>query len=254
MGAEASVDVRAAMHRNNILAGLRVADLGPGAACERVGPWRCMDAGAPEFSLVNWATIVEPATEADLSFAAVWFEQRGLQPVFELRSDLDAHLIEALERRGYQRSSSMPEMLLTDPEPPAYDGPLAIREVGTADELERYGRMNWSPDLHHIGLAIARNSERLGFSMLLGCLDGEDVAVGASFVTDEMAGVYNVAVRPDLRRRGFGEAITWAVIAAALARGARHACLGASEMGYPVYARMGFETQYEYIKLAAPTG
>ena len=138
MGAEASIDIRAAMHRNNILAGLRVADLGPGAVCERIGPWRCMDAGTPEFSLVNWATIVEPAAEADPAPASAWFEARGLQPVFELRSDLDAHLIASLEGQGYQRSSSMPEMLLTDPEPPAYDGPLAIREVGTADELERY--------------------------------------------------------------------------------------------------------------------
>ena len=254
MSADASIETRAAMHRNNILASLRVAGLGPGAACDRVGPWRCMDAGAPEFSVVNWATILDRASEADLAVASGWFEARGLQPVFELRGDLDAELIQALKRRGYQQSSAMPEMLLVDPEPPAYDGPLTILEVRTGAELERYGRLNWSPELHHIGLAVARNSQELGFHMFLGCLDGEDVAVAASFVTDDMAGVYNVAVRPDMRRRGFGEAITWAAIAAALGQGARHACLGASDMGYPVYARMGFETRYEYIKLAAPPG
>lgn len=254
MGAEASVDIRVAMHRNHLLAGDRVAALGPRAACETVGPWSCLDAGAPEFAVVNGAAVIDKASPADVPVALEWFERRALAPVFELRADVDAKLIDALRRRGFQQSSSMPEMLLRDPQPVPYQGPLELLEVRTADELERYGRLNWSPELHHIGLAIARNSETLGFSMFLGCLEGEDVAVAASLVTDELAGIYNVAVRPDVRRRGFGEAITRAAISAGLARGARHACLGASDMGFPVYQRMGFETQYEYIKLAAPTG
>lgn len=244
--------LREAMHRNHLLARERVVALGQGAAYETVGPWTCLDGGAQEFAVINGAAVVNGAAVADLALALAWFERRGLAPVFELRSDVDATIIEALRSRGFQQRSSMPEMLLREPQPPAYDGPLEILEVRTADELARYGRLNWEPPMHHIGLAIAQNSERLGFAMFLGRLEGRDVAVAASLASGGMVGVYNVGVQPEVRRHGFGEAMTRAAIAGGIARGARYACLGASDMGFPLYQRMGFETEYQYVKLAAP--
>jgi ribosomal protein S18 acetylase RimI-like enzyme len=62
--------------------------------------------------------------------------------------------------------------------------------------------------------------------------------------------VYNVSVAEPFRRRGFGEAITWAAVAAGLQRGAIDAWLGSSAMGYALYRRMGFSQQYEYVVLA----
>jgi ribosomal protein S18 acetylase RimI-like enzyme len=73
-------------------------------------------------------------------------------------------------------------------------------------------------------------------------VDGEIAATAAVIVTDKVAGVYNVATPERFRRRGLGEAATRAVIADGVRRGCTSTTLQASEMGYPIYERMGFRT------------
>jgi GNAT superfamily N-acetyltransferase len=58
--------------------------------------------------------------------------------------------------------------------------------------------------------------------------------------TPGMAGIYNVATPEEFRRRGLGEAATWAALEIAAERGHTAATLQASEMGLPIYERMGF--------------
>ena len=50
-----------------------------------------------------------------------------------------------------------------------------------------------------------------------------------------------------MRRRGIGEAITWHAVHVGAERGALIACLQASEMGAPVYERMGFRVTAQYL-------
>ncbi|MEY2425730.1 MAG: hypothetical protein QOI61_1302 [Actinomycetota bacterium] len=69
--------------------------------------------------------------------------------------------------------------------------------------------------------------------------DGEPVACAIAHDYAGVTGVYLVATLPAARGRGFGEAVSWAATAAF---GAQPATLQASEMGGPVYARMGYET------------
>lgn len=54
------------------------------------------------------------------------------------------------------------------------------------------------------------------------------------------AGIYDVGVLPDYRNRGIGRLVTHAACAQGKRWGARFAVLGASELGYPVYKRLGF--------------
>lgn len=72
-------------------------------------------------------------------------------------------------------------------------------------------------------------------------LDGVPVAAAALFVGAGVAGIYNVCTVPEARGRGIGGAVTGAAIDEAVSRGLRLAVLGASEMGYPVYRRLGFQ-------------
>jgi ribosomal protein S18 acetylase RimI-like enzyme len=71
-------------------------------------------------------------------------------------------------------------------------------------------------------------------------LDGTPVAAAALFVGAGVAGVYNVCTVPEARGRGIGRAVTTAALDAASVDGLPIAVLGSSEMGYPVYRRLGF--------------
>src|SRR5262249_58376161 len=76
----------------------------------------------------------------------------------------------------------------------------------------------------------------------LATLDGEHVATAQILYAAGVAGVYCVATIPAARRQGIGAAITLAGLRAARARGYRAAVLGATTLGFPVYARLGFRT------------
>ena len=71
-------------------------------------------------------------------------------------------------------------------------------------------------------------------------LGGVPVGAAALFDGGGVAGVYNVVTVPEARRRGIGRAVTNAVLEEAVARGHTLAVLGASDLGLPVYRRLGF--------------
>jgi GNAT superfamily N-acetyltransferase len=75
----------------------------------------------------------------------------------------------------------------------------------------------------------------------LGRLDGVAVATATLFLGAGVAGIYFVFTLPQARRQGIGGAITRAALLDALALGYQIGVLGASELGYPVYRRLGFE-------------
>jgi GNAT superfamily N-acetyltransferase len=88
--------------------------------------------------------------------------------------------------------------------------------------------------------------------MFLGSIDGQDVATSMAVVTGGLVGVYNVQVRPDFRSRGLGRAMTQAALAAGSRHGCTAATLQSTEMGLPVYERMGFTTQYKIVRYVRP--
>lgn len=76
----------------------------------------------------------------------------------------------------------------------------------------------------------------------VGEVSGEPVSTALSVTTGECVGVFSVATLPDHRGRGCGSAVTALAIRDGLERGAGWAWLSASEVGSPVYRRMGFVT------------
>ena len=71
----------------------------------------------------------------------------------------------------------------------------------------------------------------------LGLVDDEPVGVAAAFTSAGVIGVHMVATMPKARGRGYGAALTWQ---ASLSSPDLPAVLQASDMGRPVYERMGF--------------
>jgi hypothetical protein len=86
--------------------------------------------------------------------------------------------------------------------------------------------------------------------------DGTPAAGAMTIVTHGVAGVYWVGTIPDARGRGLAELCTRAAGNAGFDLGAGIASLQASEMGEPVYRRMGYVevTRYpSFVQFSAPT-
>ena len=86
--------------------------------------------------------------------------------------------------------------------------------------------------MFHAGLL-----ELPGWHMWLGMLDGEPIGTAAAHVTDTLVDIEWISTMPSARGKRVGEALTWA---ATLAAPDRPAMLIASDLGQPVYERMGY--------------
>ena len=74
-----------------------------------------------------------------------------------------------------------------------------------------------------------------------------DVAVAAGVAFGSVGWIGGVGVAPDARRQGLGTAVTEALIAELRRTGCETMLLLASELGYPVYERIGFEPEGDYL-------
>ncbi len=84
-------------------------------------------------------------------------------------------------------------------------------------------------------------SEHSPWSYYTAYLDGEPVAASMLHCAAGVAGVYWVGVIPAVRRQGIGTAITWHALRQAQQMGYHWAVLQATELGAPVYRRLGFK-------------
>lgn len=85
-----------------------------------------------------------------------------------------------------------------------------------------------------------------GLTHYFGLLNGEPVATAMRFASHRIAGVFNVSTLPDFRGRGIGEAITWRAALDGTLEGCIASALQASDMGEPVYRRMGYRAIDSY--------
>jgi GNAT superfamily N-acetyltransferase len=112
-----------------------------------------------------------------------------------------------------------------------------------------YARAGFSARLAGVvGFARAR----LGGEVFVADLDGELVGVAAGAHFGASGWVGGVAVTPERRRAGLGGALTEAVVAHLRDRRAGTVQLLATELGRPVYQRLGFAAETEYRTLTGP--
>jgi GNAT superfamily N-acetyltransferase len=91
-------------------------------------------------------------------------------------------------------------------------------------------------------------------SLYVGYTDGVPVSTGLGYRTGRTIGVYNIATLESARRRGYGAAMTMRIVEDGAAAGCDVAILQASDMGKPIYERLGFRTVVEYFAYGEPEG
>jgi ribosomal protein S18 acetylase RimI-like enzyme len=79
------------------------------------------------------------------------------------------------------------------------------------------------------------------FQTYLALSDGKPVGTSQLFLSEGVAGIYNVTCIPEARGQGIGSAVTLAPLLEARQMGYQIGVLQASQKGYNVYRRLGFQ-------------
>jgi ribosomal protein S18 acetylase RimI-like enzyme len=136
--------------------------------------------------------------------------------------------------------SSLPEDLPTHPN---------LRIVSVVDG---FGLKQWI-HVASIGFRISEKYEKVWYDFFvdaifnpqfrtyLALLNGKPVGTSQLFLSEGVAGIYNVTCIPEARGQGIGSAVTLTPLLEAREMGYRIGILQASKQGYNVYRRLGFQ-------------
>jgi hypothetical protein len=104
-----------------------------------------------------------------------------------------------------------------------------------------------SPPAVALGTTCAELLDRPECLVYAGYADGAPVASGLGWRTGRVVGVYAIATIPVARQRGYGAAMTARIVTDGLASGCDMAALQASDLGRPIYERLGFRVEVRYV-------
>jgi GNAT superfamily N-acetyltransferase len=244
---------QAALHDRNFIETMTLlAQRAPAGSTARYGAIPVAITGLPG-AFFNGAWLLEPPDPDDLRRAVEDLAATGLPFAVHVRTDLPEG-IAAAARLGLRDEGRLPCFAL---EPGPIPPPMAGITIERADDA----RWDQFLDVSAEGFGMPRAlAERLFPASLqadqrlrafVGTVDGRPVATAASVRTGSTVGIYSVATVPEARGRGFGTAMTWHTLADA-DPGWELAVLQASDMGRPIYERMGFKLVREFAELIGP--
>jgi GNAT superfamily N-acetyltransferase len=230
--------------------------------------WALPGAPSDVRGVVAWAAF-EPATverRLDEILAAV--DARRASVLWWYSPDQRPEdLRERVLRRGFEHVDDTSAMAmdlasLPDSVPPPVE--TQIKAVDDPPAIDAYVRViirsmeidHWPmpPDAVRIRTDYIRS--RLGDDPLsrrfVAFLEGEPVATSRLSMAGGVAGLYTMVTLPHAQRRGIGLAMAHRALLAGRKAGMRIAVLQATDMGYPLYVRLGFEELFRYETLARP--
>ena len=210
-------------------------------------------------AMFNNAFVTRPLRDPDAQIAGAidFFDGAEVPFCVRIREGLDPAAERACERLGLPYSDTVPGMALADLAsiPPPMEG-LQVRAATDAETRRQHRRIVERVfEMPHRTVELLLNDRIMtarDTEYYVGYVDGAPVATAALVVTHRVGGIANVATDPARRGRGIGEAMTWHAVRRAKAMGCVMANLQASEMGRPIYERMGFRMVSPYRTFHRP--
>ena len=200
----------------------------------------------------------EGATPADVLIGLARARERRGTFVVRLREGIDDRFIATLVQAGLVPAApetSTPGMVafpIDHHRSAAIASPdLEIRRVTDAAGINAHRQVvsagfGSDPSVA-IGTTCTDLLDRPECVVYVGYANGDPVVSGLGWRTGRTVGVYSIATIESGRRRGYGAAMTARVVADGAVAGCDVAALQASEMGRPIYERLGFRTLVRYI-------
>ena len=218
-----------------------------------------MIASGLPIAFFNGAFLQAPTSDPQASIDATinFFAAHDLPFLLWIREELDEPLLAAGRAAGLRDAGQVPAMGLRAVEQiPAISSVLEVVIGRDAADLDAHRAVLTAGFEMPTDVADRIIGDGLlyddGAAIAVGRLEGVPVATALLCQTGTTAGVYNVATVPDYRRQGYGETVTWAVVAEGVLRGCTHSVLQSSPTGYPVYRRMGYQDVGRYMQLQGP--
>ncbi|MEX0626738.1 MAG: GNAT family N-acetyltransferase [Chloroflexota bacterium] len=251
-------------HENWIAYLTGVASCGARTTVARTGGVLTLMTGLP----MNWFNQIliedEHATAAAMLDAVIQARAEGIDFVVRLRHGIDDRFIPTLIQAGLE------------PEPPQTATPgmvafpidrdaiakqavpeLGIQRVTDAAGIDAHRQTataGFGADSAVAqGTVCANLLDRPGCVVYVGYADGDPVVSGLGWRSGRTIGVYSIAAIASARRRGYAAAMTARIVADGTLAGCDVAALQASEMGRPIYERLGFRTVITYAAYTAPS-
>jgi hypothetical protein len=249
-------------HENMIAAMSAVGGQVPDSVVRRIGGVQLIATGLP-IHLFNQVIVVDDDATTDALEAAIAVtKQRGDRFVVNLRVGPDDRFLPRLAELGLQALSPTPwlpgmalyPLAATPPRAFADDHEIrAVRDQAGLDDHVAAAAAGFDMPVAWLQ-AVMRSGmlERADTTVYVGYTAGEPVSTGLGLVTGRTIGVYNVASVASVRGRGYGSAMTARIVADGMAAGCDVAILQASDMGRPIYERMGFRDVVAYMGYVEP--
>lgn len=240
-------------------------ELDPDAAIEAEQGW-LFGAGSATHPVISNAAFRrgdDVDAEDFIARAQEFFAARDRRFSVWLRAeqDVDRDLAAAAEAAGFQAVYEMPEMLL--------GAPLPAEPLPAETELRRLRDPDQAPDFWKVAKAAyatngfppevfagyTRHEAMLAedVAVFVAYVDGEPAGIAMTIVNNRVAGIYWVGSLERARGKGLGRAVTVAATNAGFELGGEIASLQASPLGRPIYAKLGYETAFDYRLLISPT-
>ena len=186
-----------------------------------------------------------------------FFASRKLPFRVAFKDGLEKDFLSVLSDKGYQEKRADIAMTLMElPDKNTFQKNLDIKRVSTAEELAHFQQVAEKSYSLPPGVGPFVINQRIltlpDVEMFIGYADNKPASISMLFQTGPVAGVYWVGTLDEFRNRGFGKEITAAPLVAGKNRGCTFASLQASDMGRPVYEKMGFDNPYNYRSFYSP--